>query len=164
MQTTTSTSANISPAAAIVVSLIGFALSIFVIVCTWKVYTKAGRPGWAAIVPFYNTYVLLKIVGRPGWWLVLFFIPLVNIVFVIIVYVDLARSFGKGGGFAVLLIFLPFIGFPILAWGEATYRRPLANSNVTAYGPTGQYPEPDYPEPPAYSPPPNYQPPPDSGP
>jgi hypothetical protein len=88
----------------------------------------------------------------------------VNLVFVIIVYVDLARSFGKGGGFEVLLIFLPFIGFPILAWGDASYRGPLANSDFAAYGPTGPYPNPGYPEPPAYSPPPTYQPPPDSGP
>ena len=61
----------------------------------WKVFTKAGQPGWAILIPFYNTYVLLKIVGRPGWWLVLMFIPLVNIVIAIIVAIDLAKSFGK---------------------------------------------------------------------
>jgi hypothetical protein len=65
--------------------LISLALSIFVIASFWKVFTKAGQPGWAAIVPFYNTYVLLKVVGRPGWWLVLFFIPIANIVIAIIV-------------------------------------------------------------------------------
>jgi Family of unknown function (DUF5684) len=143
----------------LVIFVIMLALMILVIVSTWKVYTKAGQPGWASIVPFYNVYVLLKIVGRPGWWLALLLVPIVNLVILIIVYVDLARSFGKGGGFAVLMIFLPFIAFPILAWGNATYRGPTAAPDVVTYGPTGRYAEPGYPPPPDFSPPPGYQPP-----
>ena len=94
------------------------------IVACWKVFTKAGKPGWASIIPFYNIYVLLTIVGKPGWWLLLFFIPLVNLVIGIIVAIELAKCFGKGGGFAVGLILLPFIFMLILAFGSAKYVPP----------------------------------------
>lgn len=103
------------------------AVSVFLIVCVWRVYRKAGKPGWASIVPFYNVYVLLKIVGRPGWWLVLYLVPVVNLVALVIVCLDLAKAFGRGGGFAALLFFLPFIAYPILAFGDARYRGPLAD-------------------------------------
>jgi hypothetical protein len=92
-----------------------------------KLYAKAGQPGWAAIVPIYNTYVMLKIVGRPGWWLALMLIPIVNIVLLIIMMIDLAKAFGKGGGFAASLILLPLVGMPILAFGSAVYRGPVAD-------------------------------------
>lgn len=114
-------------AGVLVGTLISLTVGILLIVCTWRVYTKAGRPGWASIVPFYNFYVLLKIVGRPGWWLVLFFVPVANVVVLVIVCVDLAVSFGEESWFALLLIFLPFVGYPILAFGDATYRGPLAD-------------------------------------
>jgi hypothetical protein len=127
---------------AIVFGLIGLIVSVVAIVAMWQIFTKAGQPGWAAIVPFYNIYVLLKIVGRPGWWLVMFIIPIVGLVFLIIIAVDLAKSFGKDGGFAVLLILLPFIGYPILAFGDARYLGPaaLAGAQYGGYpqGPYGQ--------------------------
>lgn len=104
--------------------LLVIALTIFMIAALWRVFTKAGRPGWAAIVPIYNTYTMIKIAGRPGWWLILFFIPIVNIVIQFIVLYDLARAFGKDVGYALLLFFLPFIGFPMLAWGDAKYKKP----------------------------------------
>jgi len=95
---------------------------IFVcIAALWKTFEKAGKPGWAAIVPFYNTYVMLEIAGRPGWWLLLMFIPFVNLIFSFIVSLDIARCFGKGAGFGVGLFFLPFIFFSILAFGDAGY-------------------------------------------
>ena len=56
------------------------AVLVVVIIGFWKVFEKAGQPGWAAIVPLYNAYILLKIIGRPAWWLLLFMIPFVNIV------------------------------------------------------------------------------------
>jgi hypothetical protein len=94
---------------------------IFPIICLWKVYSKANQPGWAAIVPIYNLVVLLEIVHRPLWWIILMLIPCVNIVIVFIVYIDLAKVFGKGTGFGLGLIFLPFIFIPILAFGSAQY-------------------------------------------
>ena len=116
------TSGEMSPA----LIIIWLAFVVFFIACIWRIFTKAGQPGWASLIPFYNYYVLLKIVGRPGWWLILYFIPFVNFIIFIIVAIDLAKSFGKGGGFAVGSIFLPFIFLPILAFGSATYQGPAA--------------------------------------
>ena len=101
--------------------IIPLALVLLVIVATWKVFIKAGQPGWASIIPFYNTYVMLKIAGRPGWWLLLFFIPVVNLVITIIVMIDFARSFEQGAGFGIGLTFLSIIFMPILAFGDAKY-------------------------------------------
>lgn len=97
-------------------------LAAFFIFCFWKIFTKAGQPGWAAIIPIYNLYVLLQIVGRPGWWIILMLIPCVNIVVMILVYLDLARVFGKDTGFAIGLILLSPIFIPILAFGDAQYQ------------------------------------------
>lgn len=116
--------------------LIGLVVVVFVIAAMWKVFTKAGKPGWAAIIPFYNLYVLLKIAGRPGWWLILYIVPLVNIVISIIVSIDVAKAFGKGAAFGVFLLWLfGIIGFPILGFGSATYRggRPAEQQAVGAY-------------------------------
>lgn len=100
------------------------ALVVFMIACMWKVYTKAGQPGWAAIVPIYNYIVLLKIVGKPWWWLLLMLIPIVNFVIIIMVYNRLSKSFGHGVGFTLGLIFLGIIFFPILAFGSSKYVGP----------------------------------------
>jgi len=92
----------------------------------WKIFTKAKQPGWAVIIPIYNTYILLKIIGRPWWWLLLLLIPIVNIVLGIMMYHELAKSFGKGVGYTLLLLLLPFIGFPVLGFGSAQYQGPAA--------------------------------------
>ena len=94
---------------------------LFMIVTMWKVFTKAGKPGWGCIIPFYNLYLMVKIAGKPGWWLILLFLPIVNIIINIIVLVGISNNFGKSGAFAVGLLFLPFIFFPILAFGSARY-------------------------------------------
>src|SRR5215813_7302770 len=75
----------------------------------WVVFTKAGQPGWAALIPIYNYYIVLKLVGRPGWWLILYFIPIVNIVILIVVLLDVSKSFGHGVGFMLGLLFLSII-------------------------------------------------------
>ena len=110
----------------IIVPIIWLALSALLIVSLWKVYSKAGKPGWASLIPIYNTYVLLKIGGKPGWWLVLFFVPFVNLVIIILALLAVAKAFGKGGGFVVGLILLPIIFWPILGFGGATYTPPVA--------------------------------------
>lgn len=99
---------------------------ILMIVSSWKVYTKAGQPGWASIIPIYNIVVWLKIVQKPVWWVILAFIPFVNIIVGIMMYYYLAKSFGKGPGFTVGLILLPFIFYPILAFGKSTYMFPVS--------------------------------------
>lgn len=111
----------------------GFGLVCWLIVAVlmiagfWKTFEKAGQPGWAAIIPIYNLYILLQIVGRPGWWILLYLIPLVNIIIPIIVGIDVAKSFGKDTLFGVLLLwlFMP-IGFLLLGFGDAQYVGPAA--------------------------------------
>jgi len=106
---------------------IGFfvALIVFLIVAEWKVYVKAGQPGWAVLIPFYNFYIMLKIVGKPGWWILLLFVPLVNIVIGIYVIHLLSKSFGHGLGFTLGLIILSFIFYPILGFGDSKYLGPV---------------------------------------
>lgn len=106
------------------------AVIVFEIAALWQVFVKGGRPGWAAIIPFYNYYVLLKVVGRPGWWLILYLIPIVNIVVWLIVAIDLAKSFGKGSGYGVGVFFLAFIFVPILGFGSARYVGPAARTGA----------------------------------
>ncbi|MDI1311769.1 DUF5684 domain-containing protein [Prosthecobacter sp.] len=102
-------------------TIIGLAALVFLIVSVWKVYTKAGEPGWACIVPIYNVIVYLKISGKPLWWIILFFIPFVNIIIALLVSIGLAKNFGKGGGFGVGIFLLGFIFMPILAFGDARF-------------------------------------------
>lgn len=104
--------------------VITLAFIALMIASMWKVYTKAGQPGWAAIIPIYNFIVLLKIVGKPWWWVIGMLIPFVNFILLIVVSVLLAKVFGKGIGFAIGLILLGFVFYPILAFGDATYTAP----------------------------------------
>lgn len=108
----------------IVFLLFYLAIIVLVVAGMWKMFEKAGQPGWAAIVPIYNTYILCKIVGRPGWWVVLLLIPYVNFIFLIIISLDLAKSFAKGVGFAIGLILLSPIFVCILGFGSAEYQGP----------------------------------------
>ena len=105
----------------VVADLIALAIIIIIIAGLWKVFVKAGQPGWGCIIPILNYYFLCKVAGKPGWWVILSFIPIVNIIIGIIVFIGVAEHFGKGVGFALGLIFLPFIFFPILGFGDATY-------------------------------------------
>jgi hypothetical protein len=101
--------------------LFSLVFGIILLVALWKIYSKAGEPGWACIIPIYNVYVLLKIVGRPWWWLLLMLIPLVNIVIYLVVTNDLSKSFGHGVGFTLGLIFLPGIFHLVLGFGGSRY-------------------------------------------
>jgi hypothetical protein len=112
-----------------------FAFVVLMIAGLWKVFTKAGQPGWASIVPILNTYFLCKIAGRPGWWVILMFIPLVNFIIWIILCIDVAKSFGKGVGFGIGLLLLPIIFFPILGFGSAQYQGPSASPGIAVSPP-----------------------------
>ena len=118
LDTATGTAAG----AVLLLTLIYLAVVVLVIASMWKVFTKAGKPGWAAIVPIYNTIVLLEIVGKPTWWIILLLIPPVNIIVLLIVINELSKSFGRGVGTTLGLIFLGFIFWPILAFGSAQYQ------------------------------------------
>ena len=105
--------------AAVVVYL---AVAILTLASWWKILSKAGRPGWGAIIPIYGTYLECKVAKRPGWWWLLFLIPIVNVVVYIIVMIDIAKAFGKGTGFGLGLVFLPPIFAAILGFGSAQYQ------------------------------------------
>ena len=102
-------------------TLVWIAISILVLAAFWKIFTKAGKPGWAAIIPIYNLIVYLRIVNRPLWWVILLFIPLVNVVIWIVLTNDLAKAFGKGVGWTIGMLFLGFIFYPILGFGADPY-------------------------------------------
>jgi hypothetical protein len=107
-------------------SCCGLLFFVIVVAGLWQIFVKADRAGWKAIIPIYNLWVLLEIVGRPGWWIILFFIPFVNIVIWFLVALDLAKSFDHGTGFAIGLFLLPWLFYLILGWGEAQYYGPAA--------------------------------------
>jgi len=102
--------------------IIGLLIGLLIIVAMWKVFTKAGQPGWASIIPIYNLYIWCKIVGRPWWWILLMLIPFVNFIVGIILCIDMAKSFGKGAGFGIGLALLGVIFWPILGFGSAQYQ------------------------------------------
>lgn len=104
-------------------------IAVISIVGQWKVYTKAGKPGWACIVPIYNLIVLLEIVGKPVWWIFLFLIPCVNIIFIVWTINLLSKSFGQGAGFTIGLLILGFIFWPILGFGNYQYLGPAGLQN-----------------------------------
>lgn len=103
-------------------TLFGLVVSVVVIASMWKVFVKANQPGWGAIIPIYNTYLLIKIAGRPGWWLLLFFLPVINWVVIILVTFDISHKFGKSTLFGIGLLVLPFVFYPILGFGDARYQ------------------------------------------
>jgi hypothetical protein len=97
---------------------------IISIIGLWQIFKKAGKPGWAAIIPIYNIIVLLEIVGKPLWWFLLLLVPCVNFIFIPWVINMLSKSFGKGIGFTLGLIFLGPIFTCILGFGDAVYLGP----------------------------------------
>jgi hypothetical protein len=101
--------------------LVELAILVLAIVGLWKVFQKAGKPGWAAIIPIYNLIVLLQITGKPLWWIILYLIPFVNLVVVVLVSLELAKRFGKGVGFGIGIALLPFIFYPVLGFGPERY-------------------------------------------
>jgi hypothetical protein len=115
--------------------IFGLLIALLLIVAMWKVFTKAGQPGWASIIPIYNLYIWCKIVGRPWWWILLMLIPLVNFIICIILCIDLAKSFGKGVGFGIGLALLGIIFFPILGFGSAQYQGPTAGGSAPRTAP-----------------------------
>jgi hypothetical protein len=107
---------------ATVMMVVWLAIVLLVVASMWKIFVKAGEPGWAAIIPIYNLIVLLKIAGKPAWWIILLLIPVVNFVILAIVCISLAKNFGKGAGFGLGLLFLSPIFYPMLAFGDSRYQ------------------------------------------
>jgi hypothetical protein len=114
--------------------ILWFYLAIYVlwVLGMWCVFAKAGEDGWKAIIPIWNTIVLLRIVGRPVWWIILFIIPIVSFIVWIIVANDLSKSFARGVGTTIGLILLAPIFTMILGFGSAEYQGPAARQQVAA--------------------------------
>ena len=116
-------------AGGLIAGLFGLVFAVFALVLTivmiasmWKIFDKAGKPGWAAIIPIYNLIVLLEIIEKPIWWIVLFFLPFVNVIAAVLIDIELAKKFGKDALFGIGLLLLPIVFFPILAFGSARYK------------------------------------------
>jgi hypothetical protein len=101
--------------------IVAVAITVMEIVALWLVFTKAGEPGWAAIIPIYNVLIVIKVAGKPWWWIFLALIPIVNLVFYILVLDGVSKNFGKTSAFTVGLFFLRFIFLPILGFGKSVY-------------------------------------------
>ncbi len=103
------------------------ALAVTLLISSWKIFQKAGKPGWHSLIPFYNTFAWVEIVGRPAWVAALLFVPWLNIPVAMYLCTDIAKCFGKKTGFAIGLMFLPFIFIPVLAFSRARYLGPVGD-------------------------------------
>jgi len=101
--------------------LIWLAVTVLMVASLWKIFVKAGKPGWAAIVPIYNLIILLEIAGKPLWWFLLMLVPIVNFFVALVVILSVARKFGKSTGYGLGMFFLAPIFMPMLAFGDSTY-------------------------------------------
>lgn len=106
---------------ALIFMIFYLAVCLLMLVSIWKIFTKAGQPGWAVIIPIYNLFIMLQIAGKPGWWILLFLIPGVNLIVTILAYIAIAENFGKSAGFGIGLVFLGIFFFPLLAFSDAQY-------------------------------------------
>lgn len=116
----------------IIMWIIGMAVSVISIIAMWKLYKKAGKPGWASIVPVYNIIVMLEIAELPMWYIALFFVPFANIYAIFKIYIEIAHKFGKSTGFGVGMVFLNFVFIPMLAFGKSQYKGVVSSSNNTS--------------------------------
>ncbi len=104
-----------------IVGIIYLGIIVLMIVSMWKIYTKAGKPGWAIFIPIYNIIVWLEIAKKPWWWLFLMMIPYIGMIWGIWSINMVVKKFGKDSGFTVGCVLLPFIFYPILGLGDAQY-------------------------------------------
>lgn len=102
----------------------GLAITVVLIVSMWKLFEKAGKPGWGCLIPFYGHYCLFDMAFGNGWLFLLMFLPIVNFVIIIMLFFKLAKAFGKGIGFGFGLLFLSIVFLPILGLGDAEYNGP----------------------------------------
>ena len=139
--TTSSSASPLALVMVIIMLIISLAVMAVVLASLWRIFTKAGKPGWAALIPVYNSVVMMQIIGRPEWWVLLLFLPFVNIYVTIVLALELAKSFGKSTGFGVLTIFFPVIMYPILGFGPSQYLGPVASQPAPQPYPQQQPPQ-----------------------
>ena len=123
MTYTTTTTSGVDSAALAGVSavymIVGLIITVLLIVAEWKIFTKAGKPGWHSIIPFLNLYDLFEIAGMNGWMFLLILIPCVGWIFFYVALFKLCQAFGKSTGFGIGMIFFPNIFMLILGFGSA---------------------------------------------
>jgi hypothetical protein len=112
-----------SDAGGIVLLLFQLLLAAIQIAGMWMVFKKAGHAGWKAIIPIYNFYIMLRIGENAWWWLVLVFIPILNLYALYKIHAGVARAFGRGIGFGLGLTFLGILFFPLLGFGDYQYHQ-----------------------------------------
>lgn len=100
------------------------AVIALLLVSMWKLFARAGKPGWASIIPFYNNIVMLEIAGKPIWWFFMLFVPIANIVFGFLTLYHFSKAYGKAEGFSIGVALLGFIFIPLLAFSDAKYQGP----------------------------------------
>lgn len=149
--TTTTGLGGMDPMVYSLMLVLWLALAVLMIVSLWKLFKKAGKPGWASIVPFYNTWVMVEIAGLSALWFVLLFIPFVNIVAIVFIYNGIAKAFGKGAGTTALMIFFPYVMFPYLGLSKKVTYQGEPQDNLAATGVTNSAPQ--NPTPPTNTPP-----------
>lgn len=123
-----------------ILPIVYLAVVVLLIASVWRVFTKAGQPGWGCLIPIYSQYLMCIIAGKPGWWVLLLFVPVVNIVICILVSLGIAEQFGKSAGFGIGLWLLWFIFFPILGFGSAQYGGAAAQAIPAASTPSAEPP------------------------
>ena len=106
----------------VIFGILVIAVCVAMIAGMWKVFVKAGQPGWGCLVPIYNLILLLGMAGKPTWWIVLYLIPVVSLVAVAMVNIEIAKKFGQGAGYGLGLAFLPMFFYPMLGFGDAQYQ------------------------------------------
>lgn len=131
MYTTSTTSTAAALDALLFFYLIVFGMSVITIAGMWAAFSKAGKPGWAAIIPIYNTVTLLQVGGLSGWWVLGFFVPFLNICVIIYATYAVATKFGQGIGTFLLLLIIPVIGYPMIGFGSARYQGGQGNAGIT---------------------------------
>lgn len=108
----------------LIASIVSVVLFIVTSLGLMKLFSKAGKPGWAAFVPVYNYVILLEMIGRPVWWILFVFIPFVNVFVLIYMFIQLAKCFGKSTAYGILMVLFSFIMIPILGFSDAQYQKP----------------------------------------
>jgi hypothetical protein len=117
-----SSSGSAAGGAIAVVLYLGFI--VLILASMWKIFAKMTQPGWYGIIPIFNYCVIAKQSGKDWWWGLLPLLPCIGIIFLIILWNELSKLFGKGVGYTIGIIFLPFIFLPMLAFGSAEYQGP----------------------------------------
>jgi len=117
-------SSSSGAAGGIVFVILYLALIVLMLASLWKIFAKMTQPGWYGIIPIFNYCVIAKQSGKDWWWGLLPLVPCIGIIFLIILWNELAKMFGKGVGYTVGIVILPFIFLPMLAFGSAEYQGP----------------------------------------